>query len=111
MTSVFGSEALGLSSLQLGMTILMVQFVAFPGAIMFGFIARKIGDRNAVLITLIVWIISVTCMYPTTSNNVERVLSVVLIFLNELKIFCSQVLGVHDHCIRGGSGVGWQPGA
>lgn len=69
MTSVFGQEALGLDSSQLGMTVLMVQFVAFFGAFGFGFIARKIGDKISTIITLVVWIICVTVMYPAIISN------------------------------------------
>jgi MFS-type transporter involved in bile tolerance (Atg22 family) len=64
---VHGSEALGLSTLQIG-TVLMVQFVAFFGAILFGYIAKSIGDKLATLITLAVWVVSVSIVYLYLSS-------------------------------------------
>ena len=45
-SSVYGDQQLGFSSSQLIITILLVQLVAFGGALLFGRIAALRGDRN-----------------------------------------------------------------
>lgn len=54
--SLFGSEALDLEVATLTSVILMVQFVAFFGAIMFSYIARAIGTKRAIMTSLVIWI-------------------------------------------------------
>ncbi|ASU83728.1 MFS transporter [Nocardiopsis gilva YIM 90087] len=44
-------------------TILMIQFVAFAGALMVGMAARRVGSKRAVLGTLVVWCVLVTLGY------------------------------------------------
>lgn len=53
--SVFGEQALGMDTTQLTQLILMVQFVAFFGAILFGYIAKWIGTKNAIMVSLVIW--------------------------------------------------------
>ena len=36
--------------------ILMVQFVAFFGALGFGYLARRIGTKQAIIISLVIWL-------------------------------------------------------
>ena len=55
MSSQFGSEELKMSSDQLIQLILMVQFVAFFGALGFGYLARWIGAKKAILLSLVIW--------------------------------------------------------
>lgn len=55
LASQFGQEELGLPITTLTTVILMVQFVAFFGAILFNSIAKGIGAKRAVLISLLVW--------------------------------------------------------
>jgi UMF1 family MFS transporter len=54
-SSVYGSEQLGLSSSQLIITILLVQFVAFGGALLFGRLAGSYGAWRVILTSLFVW--------------------------------------------------------
>ena len=56
LASVFGQEELGLSMTTLTTVILMVQFVGFLGAILFNTIARAVGAKRAIIISLLVWI-------------------------------------------------------
>jgi MFS transporter, UMF1 family len=53
--SIFGQEQLGLSSSQLIETILVVQFVGFAGALLFGRVAARIGAWRTVLASLVLW--------------------------------------------------------
>jgi UMF1 family MFS transporter len=55
LTSEFGQEELGLSISTLTTVILMVQFVAFFGSILFNFIAKGVGAKQAVILSLLVW--------------------------------------------------------
>lgn len=55
LSSQFGSQELGMDSTQLVMLLLMVQFVAFFGALGFGWLAGKIGAKRAILYSLVIW--------------------------------------------------------
>jgi UMF1 family MFS transporter len=58
-SSVYGEEQLGFGTSVLIATILLVQFVAFFGALLFGRIARQHGSRKTVLGGLVVWMVVV----------------------------------------------------
>ncbi len=55
LSSQFGSEELGMSTSELPLLFLMVQFVAFFGAIGFGILARRIGAKRSIIISLVIW--------------------------------------------------------
>ncbi len=55
LSAQFGAEELGMESSQLVLLILMVQFVAFGGALAFGWLAGRIGAKRAILGSLVVW--------------------------------------------------------
>lgn len=55
VSSVFGAEELKLDVGTLSGIILMVQFVAYLGAHLFDRIARRVGAKNAIIISLVVW--------------------------------------------------------
>jgi UMF1 family MFS transporter len=59
-SSVYGSEELGFDQSVLIITILMVQFVAFGGALLFGRLARSFGAKRVILGGLVVWSLIVT---------------------------------------------------
>jgi UMF1 family MFS transporter len=54
--SIFAAEQLGLPQGQLITSILVVQFVAFGGALLFGRIARRTGAQRAILASLVLWV-------------------------------------------------------
>jgi UMF1 family MFS transporter len=54
--SIFAAEQLGLPQGQLITSILLVQFVAFGGALLFGRIARRTGAQRAILASLVLWV-------------------------------------------------------
>ncbi|MFP5335506.1 MAG: MFS transporter [Actinomycetes bacterium] len=54
-SSLYGQDELGFSEEQLITTILLVQFVAFGGALLFGRIAAAVGAKRAVLYGLVMW--------------------------------------------------------
>ncbi|MBI5325570.1 MAG: MFS transporter [Ignavibacteriae bacterium] len=55
ISAVFGQEELGLSMSTLTTVILMVQFMAFFGALLFKYLANAIGTKRALLISLVIW--------------------------------------------------------
>jgi UMF1 family MFS transporter len=55
IAAIFASQELGMSSTMLILVILMIQFVAFGGAFAFSYLARAVGARNAILVSLVVW--------------------------------------------------------
>jgi MFS transporter, UMF1 family len=55
LSSEFGQEELGLSIPTLTSVILMVQFVAFFGSLLFNVIAKRISARKAIIISLLIW--------------------------------------------------------
>jgi UMF1 family MFS transporter len=55
VAALFGAQELGMKSDSLILVILMVQFVAFLGALFFGLIAARIGAQRAILISLWIW--------------------------------------------------------
>jgi UMF1 family MFS transporter len=63
LASQFGSEELRLEQSTLIQAILMVQFVAFFGALIFGWIASKIGAKLAILGSLVLWTLVVCSAY------------------------------------------------
>ncbi|MER2598058.1 MAG: MFS transporter [Caldilineales bacterium] len=55
VSAIFGAEELGLDVGTLSMVILMVQFVAFFGALFFGWLAGRLGTKTALMISLLIW--------------------------------------------------------
>jgi MFS transporter, UMF1 family len=53
--SLYGIEALGFETSQMIITILLVQFVAFFGALLFGWVAGRIGAKRTVLGGIVMW--------------------------------------------------------
>lgn len=63
VSAIYGSEELKLDVGTLSMVILLVQFVAFFGALFFGWLAGRIGSKNALIVSLIIWSIVVIYAY------------------------------------------------
>lgn len=55
LASVFGSEELKLEQSTLVQVILMVQFAAFFGSLLFNWIAKYSGNKRAIIISLVIW--------------------------------------------------------
>jgi len=56
LASQFGTEELKLGQSTLIVTILLVQFLAFGGALLLGALALRIGARKTVLLSLLLWL-------------------------------------------------------
>ncbi|HEU5455268.1 MAG TPA: MFS transporter [Nocardioides sp.] len=69
-SAVYGAEELGHSQTILIATILMVQFVAFGGALAFGRAAATYGARQVILVGLLIWMLIVTVALFLPAGNV-----------------------------------------
>jgi UMF1 family MFS transporter len=56
LASQYGTEELKLGQSTLIVTILIVQFLAFGGALLLGFLATRIGARKTILLSLVLWL-------------------------------------------------------
>ncbi|MBX3014812.1 MAG: MFS transporter [Caldilineaceae bacterium] len=56
LSALFGSQELGLGTATLIQLILMVQFIAFFGALGFGYLAKWLGSKRAILLSLVIWL-------------------------------------------------------
>ena len=67
LSGTYATEELRLPDDVLVPTILMVQFLAFGGALALGALAKRIGAWKALLISLVIWvgIVAVVCTLPT----------------------------------------------
>lgn len=63
MAVQFGSEELKLGMETLTSAVLLVQFVAFLGALFFDQVARRIGNKPAVMVALLIWTGTLTYIY------------------------------------------------
>ena len=55
VSALFGAQELGMESSSLILVVLMVQFMAFFGALLFGVIAGKVGAKRAIIVSLLIW--------------------------------------------------------
>jgi len=70
LASVYGVDELGLPDTVLVPTILMVQFLAFAGALLLGAVARRIGARATVLASLVIWTALLVAAYVIPARQV-----------------------------------------
>ncbi|TAK10971.1 MAG: MFS transporter [Anaerolineae bacterium] len=61
IAAIFAAEELGMSSTNLILVILMIQFVAYFGANGFAWLAGKTTTKRAIIISLVIW--SITTIY------------------------------------------------
>lgn len=59
----FGADELKMPMSQLTLAILMVQFVAFGGALAFNWLAARIGAKHAVMLALVIWTLTLVYIY------------------------------------------------
>jgi UMF1 family MFS transporter len=71
LATQFGNDELKIPMSKLTMAILMVQFVAFAGAIGFNYVANWIGAKRAVMVALVVWTGVLIAMYASVTTTVQ----------------------------------------
>jgi len=63
LSAQFGSDELHITMSNLTIAILMVQFVAFGGSLIFEYVARLMGAKQAVMVSLVIWTGVLISMY------------------------------------------------
>ncbi len=69
LAAQFGNDELKIPMADLTGVILMVQFVAFFGALAFDRIARWIGTKPAIIVSLVIWTGVLVAMYVSVRNT------------------------------------------
>ncbi|MDN5854036.1 MAG: MFS transporter, partial [Actinomycetia bacterium] len=67
--SVYGEKELGFDTSFLIAAILLVQFIAFGGALLFGRLARRTGSKRMIVVGLVVWMAIVSFGYFLPERN------------------------------------------
>lgn len=68
LASIFASQQLHFKDAELIITILLLQLVAVPGALLFARISKKYGNKLSLMMQLIIWIIICASAYLTTEK-------------------------------------------
>jgi UMF1 family MFS transporter len=55
VAAIYGTEELRLSTTTLMLTLLVIQIIATFGALLFGWLATKIGAKRAIMLSLVLW--------------------------------------------------------
>ncbi len=55
VSTAFAADELGVETQSLLILVLMIQFVAFGGALAFGYLAKRFGAKRAIMISLVIW--------------------------------------------------------
>lgn len=63
VSTAFAADELGVATDRLLLLVLMIQFVAFFGAIGFGRLAQRIGAKRAIIFSLVIWSVIVIFAY------------------------------------------------
>ena len=69
MASIYGQQELKISQTNIMITLLIIQFVAFFGALFFGRLAEKISAKKALMISLLLWSFVVIYGYYIKSSG------------------------------------------
>jgi UMF1 family MFS transporter len=71
LASQFGNDELKIPVSQLTLAILMVQFVAFFGSILFNWIAAVINAKRAVILSLVIWTAVLIYIYLSVKTTLQ----------------------------------------
>lgn len=67
----FAADELKIGASTLLVLVLMIQFVAIGGALLFGYLAQQIGAKRSIMISLIVWSATVIYAFLYLRNEVQ----------------------------------------
>jgi UMF1 family MFS transporter len=71
LSAQFGNQELGIGETSLVSLILMIQFVAIGGALGFGYLARVMGAKRAIMVSLVIWSGTVIYAYALLETQVQ----------------------------------------
>lgn len=69
MATLFGKSEINLEQDKLILTLLVIQIEAIIGALFFSWLSRKIGNKNVISITVILWIVACLSAYYLNKEN------------------------------------------
>jgi UMF1 family MFS transporter len=75
VSSTYGEKQLGFQTQVLIATILLVQFVAFFGALAFGRVARRYGSRRTIMGGLVIWMVIVVAGFLLPARQIAPFLA------------------------------------
>ncbi len=71
VAAAFAAEELGVPAQTILILVLMIQFVAFGGALLFGNLARRFGAKKSIMLSLVIWSAIVIYTYLFLNNQVQ----------------------------------------
>lgn len=69
VSAIFAAQELGMSDTNRILVILMIQFVAFGGAFGFSYLARRLGTKRAIIVSLVIWSFAVIYAFAGMTNT------------------------------------------
>lgn len=63
VSAVYAADTLELSTASIALTFVVVQFVAFGGALLFGWLSARINIRRAIQVNLVIWVLVAAAAY------------------------------------------------
>ncbi|MCB9006616.1 MAG: MFS transporter [Ardenticatenaceae bacterium] len=79
VATAFAADELGVETSSLLLLVLIIQFVAFVGAFAFGFLARRIGAKRSIMLSLVIWSGLVIYAYAFLNNETQLFIIGVLV--------------------------------
>jgi UMF1 family MFS transporter len=71
LSGQFGADELKIPMSTLTLAILMVQFVAFAGALAFNYVAKAIGTKQAIIASLLIWTGTMISVYVSIRTTAQ----------------------------------------
>ncbi len=71
VAAAFAADELGVPAQTILILVLMIQFMAFGGALLFGKLAERIGAKRAIMLSLVIWSAIVIYAYLFLNNQVQ----------------------------------------
>ena len=71
VAAAFATSELGVEAQTVLLLVLMIQFVAFGGALLFGKLAERLGAKRAIMLSLVIWSAIVIYAYAFLANTVQ----------------------------------------
>ncbi|MEX2142681.1 MAG: MFS transporter [Pirellulales bacterium] len=94
-SSAFAEKEIGLNVRQLIPVILMIQFVSMPGALAVGWLADKIGQKQALYLCLAVWVALLSFSWWVTTENEFWIMgAVVALVMGGIQSVSRSIMGV-----------------
>lgn len=71
VAAAYAADELEIEAQTILLLVLMIQFVAFGGALLFGAMAQRMGAKRAIMISLVLWSVVVIYAFAFLTNTVQ----------------------------------------